>query len=110
MSAGKLRDRVAFERPNDTPDDYGNVSTGWTNVTTIWGDVREASGKEKVENGAVQSLRMATVRVRKTTTTSGLTEADRAVFRGQTWNIRSIAQIGRKGSMLDLLCEAGVAN
>ena len=109
MRAGKLRDRVAFESPDGTTDSYGNPSDGWGNSRTVWADVRERTGKEKMDAGAVAAVRMATVRIRKNSTTEAITTSDRVTIRGELWNIRSIAQIDSKGAMLEMTCEAGVA-
>ena len=71
--------------------------------------MRERTGKERVEAASVENNRTATIRVRKSTQTAGLTEADQAVARGETWNIRGIANVGISDAMLDLLVEAGGA-
>ncbi len=113
MSAGKLRERVYFERLNSSSDEYGNQSDGWVQFpdegSKYWADIRERTGKETLEAGSINAPRFATVRIRKCLATSGLTEADRLIARGRTWNIRSIAQPDQKGKMLELLVEAGVA-
>ena len=109
MASGKFRDRATVESPDHTSDDYGNVTSGWQNAREIWADVLERTGKEKLEAGAVQSMRMATVRVRSNNTTRAITTADRLTVRGEVWNIRSIAQIGRSKRVIEFSCEAGVA-
>lgn len=109
MSAGKLRERVTFQRATSGDDGYGNVVTGWADHLTVWADVRETVGKERVDAGRVEASSTATVRVRASSATRGLTEADRIVARGDTWNIRSVAPVGNDRAMLDILCERGVA-
>jgi len=109
MSAGKLRDRVTFQRNTTGADQYGNVVDGWEDILTVWGDVLERLGGEKIRAGVPQAEHMATIRVRKSLDAVTVTEADRISARGQTWNIRSIAEVGRKGELLEILCEAGVA-
>ncbi|WP_282026855.1 phage head closure protein [Limimaricola cinnabarinus] len=109
MRAGSLRDRITIQRQTETTDDYGNTVGAWADLVSVWADVRETTGKEKVAAGRVEASRTATIRVRKSSATAGITEADRLTARGETWNIRSIAQADRKGVMLDLLCESGVS-
>ena len=100
--AGRLRHRVTFNRQTMIDDGYGNVTGEFEPLFTV-------CGKERVESASVENNRTATIRVRKSTQTAGLTEADQAVARGETWNIRGIANVGISDAMLDLLVEAGGA-
>ena len=109
MTAGKLRDRITIQRAATADDGYGNTVVGWADLLTVWADVRETTGKEAVAAGRVESSRTATVRIRASSDSRAITEADRAVIRGRVWNIRSVAEVGNDRAMLDLLCEAGVA-
>ncbi|MGZ9812637.1 head-tail adaptor protein [Pseudoroseicyclus sp. H15] len=110
MPAGRLRDRVQFRRQGAADDGYGNVETGpWVNLgTPVWADILERLGGEKLAAGALHAPRLATIRVRRFSFTSGITEGDAVSARGATWNIRSIAQVGRKGEMLEMTCETEV--
>lgn len=116
MRAGSLRDRISFQRLGDVVDIYGNVSQDWQDIEAapgvpmkVWADVRETPGKERVDAGRVESAKTATIRIRSSIATRALTEADRVMARGDFWNIRGIAPVGNSRSMLDLLCESGVA-
>jgi len=117
MSAGKLRDRITIERQGDITDEfgnpetdeYGNTKAGWSPLMSLWADIRETTGKERVEAGRVEASRTSTIRIRRSSATAGITEADRIQARGVAWNIRSIAQVDRAGAMLEMLCEAGTA-
>lgn len=109
MRAGNLRDRVAFERPTGVRDADGNTVQTWAPLFTVWADVLETLGREKVAAGAVEAANTATVRVRVSTQTRSITAADRAIIRGAVWNIRSAVPVGRKNEMIELLCEKGVA-
>lgn len=109
MRAGKLRHRVQFLRQPFEGDGHGNVEGEFAPLFTVWGNVRETTGKERVAAGAVENVRTATIRIRVSSEVRGLTEADQAIARGETWNIRGIANADDKDEMLDLLVEAGVA-
>ncbi|MGZ9812040.1 phage head closure protein [Pseudoroseicyclus sp. H15] len=110
MPAGRLRDRVQFRRQGAGDDAYGNVQTGaWEDLgTPVWADMLERLGGEKIAAGALHAPRLATIRVRKSSFSEGITESDAIIARGETWNIRSIAQVGRKGEMLEMTCETEV--
>lgn len=107
MTAGKLRDRITIERQTETTDEYGNTVGAWSALFSVWADMRETPGKERVEAGRVEASRTATIRIRRSVQSAGITEADRLIARGATWNIRSISQVTAKGAMLELLCEGG---
>ena len=109
MNIGRMRHRVAFNRKKLVDDGFGNVTGDFEPLFTVWGNVRETTGKERVAAGSVENTRTATIRIRSSTQSRGLTEADQAVARGETWNIRGIAFADDKGTMLDLLVEAGGA-
>lgn len=116
MSAGRLRERVTFQRMTEGNDGYGNVRTGWADIEkspgvslTVWADIRETPGKERVDAGRVEASATATVRIRASVATRALDAEDRVIMRNETWNIRSIVPVGNAGAMLDLLCERGVA-
>jgi SPP1 family predicted phage head-tail adaptor len=109
MAAGKLRDQVTFQRPGVGDDGYGNVTAPWVDDVTVWADMLEQLGRERIAAGRVESARMATIRVRQSPETELATPAWRILARGEAWNIRSIARVGREREILEMLCEAGVA-
>ena len=125
MKAGRLREKVRFERktsgaqtvPGDDTDEFGNPidesgnSVGeFGELLSVMADIRETPGREAVASGAVESTRTATVRVRYSSATFAITPADRAVFRGATWKIRSgPVRVDRVPEVLEFLCETGVA-
>lgn len=109
MAAGKFRERVTLQRPGVGDDGYGNVTAPWIDDVTVWADMLEQLGKERVAAGRLESARTATIRVRKSTDMALVTPAWRIMARGEPWNIRSIARVGRKNDVLEMLCEAGVA-
>lgn len=104
----RLRHRVTFERSGSVRDAYGNMTQGWSELGKVYANVRETTGKERLANGAIENQRTATIRVRASEFSRGITEADRVVARSETWNIRGIANVDDKEAMLDILVEAGV--
>lgn len=110
-NAGLLRDRVTFQRLNEgAVDDYGNVYTGWANLATRSADLRERTGKESIEGGALADVSMATMRCRSDSTTASVTAADRVVARGYTWAIKNVIQVDAKDTLIEFLLERGVAS
>ena len=64
MQAGRLNRLVTLQAPGTTQDELGQPIPGWTDVATLWGDVRLRSGLESVKAGAVVSTVQASVRIR----------------------------------------------
>lgn len=109
-NAGLLRERVTFQSLTEgAVDDYGNVYTGWSAVGTRYADLRERTGKEKIEAGALSDVSMATMRCRSDSLTSTITAADRVVARGYTWAVKNVIQVDAKDTMIEFLLERGVA-
>ena len=109
MKAGDLRDRVTVQRATHGDDGFGNTISGWSDLLTIWANVRETPGKEVVAAGRIEASRTATIRVRASSQSRGVTAADRIIARGQCWNIRSVSAVGDGRELIEFLCEAGVA-
>lgn len=109
MSAGKLRERVVFQRlDTEATDDYGQPHSAWEALLTRWGDLIATPGRERIKAGALHSEVTATLRIRKSTQADTITTADRVVMRGDNWDIESITQVTAKGKRLEMLLRRGV--
>ena len=129
MQAGKLRDRVTFQRkkgvaaPQGSPsgetdafgnplpptDEFGNVDAAFEDLFTVWADMLEHTGKERLAAGRIEAARTATIRVRRTVQTKTIAGSDRLLARGASWNILSVIRVGRDNAMIEFLCETGGA-
>ena len=110
-NAGKFRERALFQRlVEGTVDAYGNVYTGWTDLATRWADMRERTGKEAIQGGALSDVGLATMRCRSDSTTGAVTSADRVTLRGYTWAIKDVVQIDAKDTVIEFRLERGVAS
>ncbi|SHF67454.1 phage head-tail adaptor, putative, SPP1 family [Loktanella atrilutea] len=128
MEAGSLRDRITFQRLLETDgtasvsaevdefgnpvpgaDEFGNIAASHQDLFTVWADVRETTGKERLAAGRIEASRTATIRVRRTVQTRAIKESDQIRARGENWNIRSMIAVGNSGEAIEFLCEAGVA-
>jgi len=111
--AGRLRERARFQRLSGTggTDRFGNSdAAAWGDLLTVWGDLREAPGKERIAAGRLEGPVQATLRIRGTGQAITITAADRVVIRGNTWAIVSepIALDARK-QLLEIGLERGGA-
>ncbi len=64
MQAGRLNRRCTLQAPGTATDELCQPIPGWTDVATVWGDVRLRSGLESIKAGAVVSTVQASVRIR----------------------------------------------
>lgn len=93
MRAGKLDRSIAIERISETVADSGSVVTAWTNVATVRAQIVQQSASEfltgfgEAENGTV------IFRIRYL---AGITTGDRITYEGTAYNIKEIAEIGRR--------------
>lgn len=110
MIIGALRDQVTFQRLTGTARDaVGNVTDGtWTAIATVWGQLKPGSGRENFESARLESAVMASLVVRATTTTRGITGADRVLIDGVPYNIRAVTNEDRRGRFLTMMVERGV--
>lgn len=94
VAAGKLRHRVRIERQTTTLDSFGQQSTGWTLVATVWAAVEPLSAREMIAASQVQSSVTARITIRYM---AGLLASDRIVFRGKTYNIAGVLPDAESG-------------
>lgn len=64
MRAGSLNRRVTVQRKGSGHDAWGQPLQEWTDVATVWANVRVMSGREVGAAGSVESIASASVRVR----------------------------------------------
>ena len=107
--AGLFRDPVTFQRMASTTDVYGNTTGDWSDHATRYAHLIERLGQEDIEQGALQDVAVATMRVRADAITKAITTADRVVSRGIYWAITSIMQVSSKGDLLEMRLEKGIA-
>lgn len=108
--AGVLREKAVFKQlVAGQIDQYGNTYTGWAERVTRMVDLIERVGREAIEGGALSDVVQATLRLRKDSATSQIRTADMVTVRGHDWAVKSVVQLDRKGTMLDILVERGVA-
>lgn len=111
VKAGLYREKATFQRLSEgAVDAYGNVYSGWADLGSRAADMRERTGKEKIEAGALSDVAMATMRCRSDSFTQGVTSADRVSIRGTSWAIKNVMQVDAKNTVIEFTLERGVAS
>ena len=102
MQAGRLNRRCVLQAPGTTQDELGQPIPGWTDVATVWADIRMKSGLESIKAGAPVSVVQASIRVRYR---SGITAGMRVVHNLQAYQITAVMPDVGGREFLDLACE-----
>ena len=108
-----LIERVAFDRPTETPDGFGGSETDWTSLPDSYetrGQFIYQRGSEAIEAARLAGRSIYKVRIRSSAGARGITAAWRMrdLRRGTIYNIREIDTITDR-QWVYLTVESGVA-
>lgn len=102
MQAGRLNRRVTLQSPSQSVDELGQPIPGWTDVATLWADIRMKSGLESIKAGAPVSVVQASIRVRYR---AGITAGMRLTHNLQAFNIVAVMPDVGGREYVDLIAE-----
>lgn len=102
MQAGLLNRRCTLQSPSQSVDELGQPIPGWTDVATVWGDVRLRSGLESVKAGAVVSTVQASVRIRYRT---GINAGMRVLVDSVPYEVLAVQPDVGGREYVDLVCQ-----
>ena len=102
MQAGRLNRLCTLQAPGTTTDELGQPIPGWTDVATLWGDVRLRSGLESVKAGAVVSTVQASVRIRYRT---GIHAGMRVLVDSVPYEVLAVQPDVGGREYVDLVCQ-----
>lgn len=91
-----------MQQPGTTTDALGQPIPGWTDVATVWGDIRMQSGLEAIKAGASVSTVQASIRVRYR---AGITAGMRVLCNLQVYNIVAVMPDVGGREYVDLVCQ-----
>lgn len=101
MQAADFDQRVTLRTRAAGQDAIGQPVLTWTDVATVWANVRYNSGAESIKAGADTSVVKASIRIRSG---ASVTPAMRAVHGTVVFEIKAVLPNRRKG-YVDLVCE-----
>ena len=102
MRAGNLSQRVVIQQLAAGTDTLGQPVQTWSDVATVWGDIKFNSGMQTVRSEADISIVKASIRIRYKT---GLTAGMRATNNGYVFHIKAILMDLSNKDYTDLVCE-----
>lgn len=102
MRAGTLNVRATIQQLAAGVDTLGQPVNTWSDVATLWANVRHASGSESIKADVLTSIVRASIRIRyRTDITTGM----RVTAGVYTYNIVAVLpDLGTK-EYTDLVCE-----
>ena len=101
MQAGRLTRRCTLQQPGTTTDELGQPIPGWTDVATVWADIRHRSGLSAIKSGADVSIVQSSIRIRYR---AGIDAGMRVVHGADIYDIRAVLPDGGK-QFVDLVCQ-----
>jgi SPP1 family predicted phage head-tail adaptor len=109
ITASDLRDRVSLEKQEEVDDGYGGVTGQWVAQFERGACILLSKGGETVIASRLQSIQPALIIVRFDSETATITADWRLieVRSGTTYNIRTSADMERRGRFITMLCDAG---
>lgn len=101
MRAGSLDRTITIQRATTTIDDFGTPIETWANLVTLRAQQVQTSTEEYIRNHGASD---ETVIVFRTWWRDCITNANRIVYAGETYNIKETKEIGRRAG-LELRCQ-----
>lgn len=95
MTAGKLDRRISFERFALVDDGFQSVETWAAHGSSVAASKLDVSDGEKSRGGEVAASLTSRFVVRSSVFSRGLTAKDRIKYKGETFNIFGIKELGR---------------
>lgn len=106
---GQLRSLVQFDRLTANDDGAGGGGNIWTGLLTTRGQLLPERGREALAAGRLQSASMGVLKLRSSSASRAVTEADTAVIDGVRHQIRAITNPDQHNRWLEMVVEKGVA-
>lgn len=105
LQIGQLNRRVTIQQRSAVIGDFGQQSTYWSDVCTVWAHVAPLTGRELVNAQARFSevTYRVTILYRK-----GITAAMRVLFEDLTLNVGAVIDPDTEHVSLQLLCSEGL--
>ena len=104
MRAGRLNQRITFQRQTESLSPYREDVGAWSDVVTVSAAVEPLSGKEFFQAMQVQSDVNLRITCRYSSDVSGITTKDRISHGSNTYDIAAIVNVGSRNKELQFMC------
>jgi SPP1 family predicted phage head-tail adaptor len=93
MKAGALDRRITIQDRVETQNSFGEAQISYNDVATVWAEVKPLTGREYFSAAQYVPEAKLKIRIRYR---PGVTEKQRIMYQGETYDIGYIAEIGRR--------------
>lgn len=101
MYAGRLDRRVTLRGVTESVNDFGEKIRGFSDLVTLYADIREQSGREIVTNGVENAQKNVIFKIRYR---AGVTTDMKIRYGDDDYDIEAINEIQRRKG-LELVCK-----
>lgn len=102
IRAGQLTRQVTIRRRDSGSDALGQSVNTWSDVATVWADVRHQSGMEAIKGDARVSTVKASIRIRYRT---DILAGDRVILGSVSYEVLAPMPDEQRREFTDLACE-----
>lgn len=105
MRPEKLRSRIVVQRPGAVQDSIGQPVASWSDLATLWADIRRPRGLAATKADSPASITRVSIRIWYR---QGITAGMRVVHTSAAtiYNILAVLPDEESKEFLDLVCEA----
>lgn len=103
---GRMRYKVALQKPTNTTDSGGGMTQAWTTLIDIWADIRPISGKELFRHNKMEESVTHEIYIRHR---EDIGTNYRINYDSRNFNIRHIRNIEERDRYMLLVCTEGDA-
>lgn len=108
MRAGKMRHRIILQSPGGAIDEFGERTTTWTDVATVWASIEPLTVREQFLAEQAQSSTTHKVRFRYDSSLSTINASWRAKFGTRVFVIDGVMNKDERNKEYELLCTEGL--
>lgn len=105
MEAGKLNRRATIQRREAGEDTYGQPSSAWVDVATVWAAIEDIKGRQFFAAQADQSQVHTKITIRYI---AGIEATMRVLHGAVVYDIHAVLGQGREA--LELMCARGLSD
>lgn len=108
MIIGRLDQRITLQRKSSASDGMGGYDETWSDLDTVWAEVRPLSSREVWDAMRISAETRFRARIRWREDANGApyyTSADRVTWKGRTYGIERVVEIGRRDGLELLMVE-----
>lgn len=109
MTPGALNRRVIIQSPAGTRDSYGERTTTWTNVATVWAAIEPLSVRETFAAAQMQAATTHRVTIRYSALLAAIDASWRVSYDSRVFVLTGPPRnLGEANQWLELLCQEGM--